>query len=164
MTPRGYFGIGIFKGKSCDNIGGLWRSAHAFGASFIFTVGFRPPRQPTDTTKAAKHVPLFQFEDMAAFLAQQPTDSQLIGVETDDLATTTPLPRFPHPDRAVYLLGAEDRGLDDYALSVCDRIVSIPSSLCLNVATAGSIVLYDRVAKSSSLRLVALPEAKEAAA
>lgn len=50
---RGYFGIGIVEGKSTENVGGLWRSAHALGASMIFTIGFRPPRQPTDTTCAA---------------------------------------------------------------------------------------------------------------
>lgn len=38
---RGYFGIGIYHTKNVLNVGTLWRSAHNFGASFIFTVGMR---------------------------------------------------------------------------------------------------------------------------
>jgi hypothetical protein len=34
---RGYFGIGIYHGKTEENIGTLWRSAYAYGADFVFT-------------------------------------------------------------------------------------------------------------------------------
>lgn len=39
MAKRGYFGIGIFHGKSSENLGTLWRSAAILGADFIFTIG-----------------------------------------------------------------------------------------------------------------------------
>jgi tRNA G18 (ribose-2'-O)-methylase SpoU len=150
---RGYFGIGIVASKTPENVGGLWRSAHAFGASMIFTVAFRPPRQPTDTSKAARSVPLMQWEDWDTFLAHRPAGCALVAVETDDgMQSRVPyrLPAFPHPERALYVLGAEDRGLDSRMLAACEHMVEIPSALCLNVATAGSIVLYDRIAKCSA--------------
>jgi tRNA G18 (ribose-2'-O)-methylase SpoU len=147
IDPRGYFGIGIYAGKTPDNLGGLWRSAHAFGADYLFTIGARYPqqRQPTDTTDATRHVPLFEFDDWIAFREAAPFAADIVGVEIDDRARD--LTVFCHPERAVYVLGAEDRGLSEDAVRGCDSIVAIPSSLCLNVATAGSIVLYDRKAK-----------------
>jgi len=35
---RGYFGIGAEGISKAGNLGSLMRSAHAFGASFLFTV------------------------------------------------------------------------------------------------------------------------------
>ena len=148
--PRGYFGVGIVSSKCPENVGGLWRSAHAFGASMIFTVAFRPPRQPTDTSKAAKHVPLFSWPDWETFMAHRPDGCELVAVEQDQGAARAArmLPDFKHPERALYILGSEDRGLSNAVLADCGSMVEIPSSLCLNVATAGSIVLYDRKAKA----------------
>lgn len=150
-VTRGYFGIGIVGGKSPENVGGLWRSAHALGASMIFTVAFRAPRQATDTSKAARHVPLMQWKDWDTFLAHRPDGCELVAVEQDDGGARTArlLPSFRHPERALYVLGSEDRGLNRAVLADCESMVEIPSSLCLNVATAGSIVLYDRIAKAA---------------
>ena len=36
---RGYFAIGAERSSKALNLGNLMRSAHAFGASFTFTVG-----------------------------------------------------------------------------------------------------------------------------
>lgn len=147
MQMRGYFGIGIVSGKCPENLGGLWRTAHALGADLIFTVGARyPRRQQTDTSDAKMHVPLWEFSDIDEFLAARPRDSKLVAVE---MVPATTLHRFTHPERALYLLGAEDRGLSKDVMSKCDYIVNLPGILCLNVATTGSIVMYDRLAKSA---------------
>lgn len=150
MTARGYFGVGIVGGKSPENLGGLWRTAHAFGADYLFTVGARyPSRCCTDTSDASKHVPLFEFDNWTQFMAHGcPANVEIIGVELN--ACAKGLPSFTHPERAVYALGAEDRGLTSHVLERCDRIVQIPGTHCLNVATAGSIVLYDRIAKAAA--------------
>lgn len=157
MTPpassvrRGYFGIGIVAGKTPENVGGLWRSAHAFGAQMIFTVAFRAPRQATDTSDARRHVPLLTWDDWDTFMAHKPDGCELVAVETEDYQGGQPkmLPEFKHPERALYVLGAEDKGLNRAILGDCDRVVSIPTNYCLNVATAGSIVIYDRLAKGA---------------
>lgn len=145
---RGYFGIGIENTKDHLNVGGLMRSAHALGAAFVFTIGFRYKRQVTDTTAAWKHIPLFTYETFAHFYENMACDCLLVGVEIDERAQA--LPNFAHPERAVYLLGAEDRGLSDEASAACDRLVQIPSLYCLNVATTGALVMYDRNSKRAA--------------
>lgn len=39
---RGYFGIGVEGISKSMNVGNLIHSAHAFGASFVFTVDAHP--------------------------------------------------------------------------------------------------------------------------
>jgi len=36
---KGYFGIGVEGVSKATNVGTLFRTAHAFGASFVFIVG-----------------------------------------------------------------------------------------------------------------------------
>ena len=142
---RGYFGIGIYNVKNDINVGGLWRHAQAFGASFIFTVGRRYRREVSDTTAAMRHVPMFQYEDADDFLDHRPKDCLLVGVEIVPGATL--LGEFEHPERAIYLLGAEDHGLPPWLIEKCQHIVEIPTRFCLNVASTGAVVMYDRDAK-----------------
>jgi tRNA G18 (ribose-2'-O)-methylase SpoU len=150
MTARGYCGIGIERPKKNANAGGLWRSAHAFNAAFVFTIGARYAGEASDTTKAWRHVPGFAFDGAEAFLAGMPEAAQVIAIECDAGRPTMPLSRFVHPERAVYVLGAEDRGVSATILNACSAVVEIPSRYCLNVATAGAIVLYDRVTKETA--------------
>lgn len=146
--PRGYFGIGVVGAKTETNVGTLLRSAHAFGAAFVFTVGHRyGRRQSTDTTDATRHVPLWQFATFEELVRSVPLGCAMIGVELDERAVA--LSEFKHPERALYVLGAEDHGLSEADRSRCDALVQIPgAAFCLNVATAGSIVLYDRLCRS----------------
>jgi tRNA G18 (ribose-2'-O)-methylase SpoU len=139
---RGYCGVGVYHPKSAVNVGTLWRSAHVLGADFLFTVGRRYERQASDTTKAWRHLPLFHFESMDDLRAHLPYGCPLVGVELDPRARM--LSGFKHPERACYVLGAEDHGLSLDALERCHCVVQLPGDYCLNVAVAGSIVLYHR--------------------
>jgi tRNA(Leu) C34 or U34 (ribose-2'-O)-methylase TrmL len=141
----GYFGIGIYNPKFPSNMGTLWRSATILGASYTFQVGDRFRRECTDTIKAWRHVPHIVYSDADAFFAAQPYDSQVVAVELDDAAT--PVESFVHPDRAVYLLGAEDSGIPRKVLDRCQAVVQLPGVFCMNVSAAGSVVMYDRHAK-----------------
>lgn len=140
--PRGYFGIGIFHGKTETNLGTLWRGAYRLGASFIFTVGCRYRRQASDTVKTWLTVPLFQYETVGQ-LADALYDCPLVAVECGG----RPLTGFSHPPRAAYLLGAEDHGLPDDVLARCHAVVTIPAVRMgvYNVAQAGTVVMYDRM-------------------
>jgi tRNA G18 (ribose-2'-O)-methylase SpoU len=139
---RGYCGIGIVGGKTPANLGTLWRSAYVFGASFIFTVGRRYPKQASDTLKTWRHVPLMHYADTGDLWAHIPHDCQVVGVELADESVA--LPALVHPQRAIYLLGAEDTGLSPRVLARCHCVVQLAGRHCLNVAVAGSIVLHDR--------------------
>ena len=144
---RGFFAVGIEGTKNSINVGTLWRSAFILGASYIFTVGKRYPQQPSDTPKSWKHIPLFHYGDMIDFVLHMPHDCRLVGVEMEEEAV--PLKEYVHFERSIYLLGAEDNGLSQEALKICHDLVVLPGERSLNVSTAGSIVLYDRVSKDS---------------
>jgi len=144
---RGYFGIGILNGKTIENIGTLWRSANIFGAAFIFTIGNRYKKQASDTMQSWRHIPLYHYDTFGQFYNQMPYDCQLIGIELDD--KSIPVKYFTHPERCIYLLGAEDNGLTKEALNKCHKIIHLPGEYCLNVSVAGSIVLFDRIQKNT---------------
>ena len=144
--PRGYFGIGVYHPKTEVNIGTLLRSADAFGAAFVFTVGRRFRKQASDVWKSWRHIPVFEVADIDGLRRWLPFSCPLVGVELDERARM--LSAWSHPERACYLLGAEDHGLPPDVRAACHSLVQIPgASRCLNVASAGSIVLYDRAAK-----------------
>ena len=140
---RGYFEIGVYAPKHEVNVGTLWRSAYQLGAAGIFIVGGRFAKQSSDTYGAWKHIPLRVFADWKDFLKARPYAAPLIAVEMGG----TPLRTFTHPERAIYLMGAEDNGLPQRVLKDCQQVVSLEASgqTSYNVAVAGSIVMYDRV-------------------
>lgn len=143
-AKRGYFGIGIENTKTQVNIGTLWRSANLFNAAFLFTVNRRYGKQCSDTMATDRHVPLYNYRNFSDFYEHIPYNCQLIGVEL--IESSEALPSFVHPERAIYLLGAEDHGLSKDALAKCHKVIQIPTAkpFSLNVAVAGSLVMYDR--------------------
>ena len=140
-----YFGIGIYRPKSIENLGTLWRTALIYNASFIFVIEEKYKKSSSDVLKAWSKIPLFQFETMEAFLSTVPYSCKLVGIEIDNNAIE--IKNFEHPTRAIYLLGAEDVGLPNKLKDKCHELVVLPGESSLNVAVAGSIVLFDRVNK-----------------
>jgi tRNA G18 (ribose-2'-O)-methylase SpoU len=139
---RGYFEIGIYNGKTSSNLGTLWRSAFQLGASGIFVIGKRFSKQSSDTVKAWRHVPLREYTDFEHFLSCRPYNCSLIGVEMGGCSVA----KYNHPERAIYLLGAEDHGLPKSIIDACNSVLSLDSvnTESYNVAVAGSIVMYHR--------------------
>lgn len=144
-NQRGYYGVGVYQPKHEVNIGTLFRSAQAFGADFLFTIGRRYRQQASDTTKVLRHMPVYNYLTVDDMYEHLPIGCEVVCVELTDEAT--PLNEFQHPTRCVYLLGAEDHGLPP-RLTMKHKTVIIPyATACLNVATAGTVVMYDRSAK-----------------
>lgn len=143
----GYCEIGVYRTKSLANVGTLWRSAFQLGAASIFTIGKRFPQQASDTHKTWKHVPMYHFTTLEEWHTALPYGAIVVGVEMGG----KPLKTFHHPERAIYLLGAEDNGLSKSAMEYCHRVVSIETvrAESYNVAVAGSIILYDRHRKEN---------------
>jgi tRNA G18 (ribose-2'-O)-methylase SpoU len=137
-----YFAIGIERCKTEHNVGTLWRSACIYGAAFIFTIGARYHKQATDTVGTWATIPLFHFESIDDLIAHLPYSCPLVGVELD--AAATPIERYRHMDRCAYLLGAEDHGLTREAASLCHQLVQLPGHFSMNVASAGTVIMYDR--------------------
>lgn len=143
---RGYYGIGVDNAKTKLNIGTLFRSAMNFEADFIFTVHKRYEKQASNTVKAENHLPLWNFESVEDFRKHIPFGCVPIGVEITKEAKN--IVNFVHPERAIYILGAEDYGITPEIQALCKEVIFIPSNFCLNVAVAGSIVMYDRFIKT----------------
>ena len=140
---RGYFGIGVDHVNKAMNVGNLFRTANAFGASFLFTIEttYSPTDSKSDTSRAADQVPLYRYQNASELTL--PKDCALVGIEISEDAVD--LPSFRHPLCAAYVLGGERTSLDPSLMARCDHVVQIPTRFSLNVATAGAIVMYDRM-------------------
>lgn len=142
-NTRGYFGIGVEGISKAMNVGSIMRSAHAFGASFVFTVGAiyqQTEGGKSDTSDALDQLPLYEFDDVSGL--RLPKTCSLVGVELIDDAAD--LPSFRHPGRCAYVLGSERGSLSPELLALCDHSVKIPTQFCVNVGVAAAIVMYDR--------------------
>ena len=140
---RGYFGIGVEGASKPLNFGNLARSAHGFGASFVFTVApaQRIGEPPSDTSKSRDHLPWYSFAEAGEL--QLPDGCDLVGVELVEDAIE--LPSFRHPLRAAYVLGPEGGSLSPQMIDRCQFVVKIPIAFCINLAMAGVVVMYDRL-------------------
>lgn len=140
---RGYFGVGVERLSKPMNAGNLFRTAHAFGASFVFTIAaeYSVKAARSDTSRTPEHLPWYSFDSVAEL--RLPKGCKLVGIELLDAAVE--LPSFPHPLQAAYVLGPERGSLSPELIARCDHLVRIPTAFCVNVATAGAIVMYDRL-------------------
>ncbi len=141
---RGYFGIGVEGINKPFNVGNLFRTAHAFDASFVFTVAATYRRSElgqSDTSDTLANLPFYTFPSVAEMML--PKGCALVGVELLDDAAQ--LPSFTHPKRAAYVMGPEKNSLSPAILARCDHVLKIPTRFCLNVGIAGALVMYDRM-------------------
>ncbi|MEL7490600.1 MAG: RNA methyltransferase [Pseudomonadota bacterium] len=141
---RGYFGIGSERVSKAMNLGAVLRTAHAFGASFAFTVAAHHRAlevDRADTSKSGAHVPLYEWDTIEDLLL--PKSCVLVGVELDEAAVD--LPSFRHPINAAYILGPEKGDLSEAARARCAHIVKIPTRFCVNLSVAAALIMYDRV-------------------
>lgn len=143
MAVKGYFGIGVEGISKRMNFGNLSRSAHGFGANFVFTVS--PAKAigtpQSDTTRSRDHIPWYSYDSVSQM--HLPDDCRLVGIELTQDAID--LPSFRHPPRAAYVLGPEGGSLSPEMIEACEFVVKIPMDFCINVAMAGAVVMYDRM-------------------
>jgi len=140
---RGYFGIGVEGISKAHNLGAVLRTAHAFGASFAYTIdAFHNANdvKQTDTSRSADHLPFYEWDNVDEFVL--PKGCTLVGVElTED---SIDLPSFRHPLNCAYILGPEQGSLSEGVQARCSHIVKIPTKFCINVSLAAALTLYDR--------------------
>ncbi|ABC24166.1 RNA methyltransferase [Rhodospirillum rubrum] len=141
---RGYFGLGVEGVSKPYNVGNVFRTAHAFGASFVFTVAANYRQEEgakVDTSDALASLPFYRFGEVDDMML--PKGCKLVGLEI--VPESIDLPSFRHPSCAAYVLGAERHGLSPAMLARCDHVVKIPMRFSINLGMAGAIVLYDRL-------------------
>jgi tRNA G18 (ribose-2'-O)-methylase SpoU len=98
----------------------------------------------------ARNTDTFLFQkSFEKFCESSPRGAVWVAIEMG--SGSVPLQDFVHPPRAVYFLGSEDNGLNRPIVEACHCHVSLPKwvgrSASYNVAAAGTVVMYDRLAK-----------------
>lgn len=140
---RGMACIALDNPKDSSNVGGCHRAAHIFGAKMLVVSGRRFRKMPTDTTKAYRHIPVFEMDDVFDAIPRA-----CIPVAVDRLDGAIELQRYIHPESAFYIFGAEDATLGKRIIDRCRDVIIIPTAYCLNLAACVNVVLYDRLAKT----------------
>lgn len=131
------------------NIGAVLRSAAYFGVrGLIYSGGDKseagslPPAARRVAEGGAEYVPVLKTQELGSMLRDaRRADIAVIGC---DAHAKTSLDRFEWPERAVLVLGHEQRGLSREAEGQCDETVRIAGSQqieSLNVSVAAGIFL-----------------------
>ncbi len=140
--------IGLSNPKSPANVGSVMRAAGCYQVSSVFYTGERYPRAvkfSTDTKDVRSNISLTGVD---CLLESFPGNCKIVCVELVEGAT--PLPEYQHPENAFYIFGPEDGTLDQRIIDRADAVVYIPTIGCMNLAATVNVVLYDRLAKSTS--------------
>jgi 23S rRNA (guanosine2251-2'-O)-methyltransferase len=138
------------------NVGAIFRSAAAFGATAIVTTARHSPDATGALAKAAsgalEHVPFVAVQNLARGLAVLKERGFLVvGLDStgeDDLAA------LPLRQPLALVLGAEGKGLRQLTKETCDHVarLRLPGAIqSLNVSNAAALALYvttNRLAES----------------
>ena len=138
--------IGLHNPKTPENIGGVLRAAFAYDANLVAIQGRRYRRVGTDTPSAYKHIPVLNDINLKSVIPYN-----CIPIAVDIVDEAIPLHKFGHPKNAFYIFGAEDATLGEQVLSWCKYKIYVPTKVCMNLAAAVNVVLYDRMAKLGKL-------------
>ena len=136
-----------------ENIGGIIRSAHAFGVDAVVlggSCGDPFGRKALKTSMGSTlRVPLYSLTGPGALKALEVAGFTIAGMVTAQAAVL--LQEFRKPAKTAVLIGGEAAGLSEEWQEACDILVTIPMNAgidSLNAAVAAGIVLYtirDRV-------------------
>jgi TrmH family RNA methyltransferase len=134
--------LALWRVSDPGNVGTLLRSADAFGAGVMLSEGCADPFGPKALRAAMGstfRVPLLAFD--------VPPGSVALVAAGGEPLDTLDLDRY-----STFVVGAEREGLPKEVLARCNVKATIPTSQVesLNVAMAGTIVLYERRRKLGS--------------
>jgi tRNA G18 (ribose-2'-O)-methylase SpoU len=142
------FAIAAWNISKDHNVGSLVRTAHATAATELVLVGEREWNVEAART-AEQYTTIVQLADIDGFRSHLSTRRwDLVAVELHERAVTLFEARYP--ERPCFLIGAELGGVPEDLVDRASVVVQIPQwglVPSLNLAVAGSIVLYDYLAK-----------------
>lgn len=141
--------IGLTNPKSPTNVGAVMRAAGCYKVDEVKYTGQRYEKAAkfhTDTKSAMRTIPLTGVE---SFLDNLDPETKIVCVELAEGAT--PLPRFKHPENAIYIFGPEDGSIAQNVADRADHVVYVPTVGCMNLAATVNVLLYDRLAKSDEM-------------
>ena len=143
--------IGLIDPKSPENVESVMRLAGNFRVDSVYYSGKRYPKaaklKPCTvdmSRKVSLNIPLTQVADL---IDDTPDDLKIVCVEFAENAIL--LPEYQHPKNTLYIFGPEDSTISQQIIDRADDVVYIPTISCMNLSATVSVVLYDRLAKSS---------------
>ncbi len=140
------------------NVGSLVRTAHAAAVEEVLLVGERDWNVEAART-SEMFTSIIHLPDARALGQHLATRGwNLVAVELDERAEN--LFSVEYPPRPCFLLGAELGGVPEELLAAASVIVKIPQwglIPSLNLAVAGSLVIYDYLAKLNAQGLLDRP-------
>ena len=125
------------------------RAAGCYQVNSVFYTGKRyanAAKFNTDTKSITQSIPLTGVDSI---LDNIPAETKVVCVELAEGAI--PLPQFEHPEQVIYVFGPEDGTIGQDVINRADAVVYIPTVGCMNLAATVNVLLYDRLAKSSSI-------------
>ncbi|WP_261817819.1 RNA methyltransferase [Vibrio gallicus] len=141
--------IGLTNPKSPTNVGAVMRASGCYQVDEVKYTGQRYEKASkfhTDTKSAARTIPLSAVD---SFLDDLDPETEIVCVELAEGAT--PLPRFQHPKKAMYIFGPEDGSISQDVADKAHHVVYVPTIGCMNLAATVNVLLYDRLAKSDNM-------------
>ena len=141
--------IGLSNPKSPSNVGAVMRAAGCYQVNSVFYTGKRyanAAKFNTDTKSITQSIPLTGVDSI---MENIPAETKVVCVELAEGAI--PLPQFEHPEQVIYVFGPEDGTIGQDVINRADAVVYIPTVGCMNLAATVNVLLYDRLAKSSSI-------------
>lgn len=133
--------------RNADNMGALIRLADNAGAAELFFLGSESTVNASKLQRAAassyRNVP-WMFCDDELFLNRIPESYKIVALETT--TNSINLYQTQLPEKAVFVVGNEVRGIRDSMLQKADLCVYIPvpgPTRSLNVSHAASVLLFE---------------------
>lgn len=147
LNRRGFSCIGLSNPQDGINIGHALRAALCFDVRMVILENpdknINIKKLLTDPGKTYKHIPIITTDNILDIV---PTDCEVIGVELNP--NSIDLRNFHHPERACYIFGPENGSISEKILKKCNSIVSIPTTISLNLGMSVNITMYDRSLKT----------------
>ncbi len=125
------------------------RAAGCYQADEVLYTGQRYEKASkfqTDTKNVSNKIPLKGVE---SFLDNLSEETSIVCVDFAEGAT--PLPEFQHPENAIYIFGPEDGSISQDVADRAHHVVYVPTIGCMNLAASVNVLLYDRLAKSTTM-------------
>ena len=138
--------------KYARNVGVAVRVASCYDVSQVWYTGNRVQIDIDSGRRLPREERMKGYKDVEYIQYDRPFDQfpkGVVPVAVEVRENSENLIEFEHPENAVYVFGPEDGSIPKVYLQHCHKFVVIPTRHCLNLATAVSTVLYDRLAKQA---------------
>lgn len=144
------------------NVGAVLRAAHCFGASELRWTGRRVSKLPVKGGRLPREERMRQYRNVKFHhdsdeftVIDRFEEEGFVPVCMEISPSAIALPRFEHPERALYVFGPEDNDVPKGIRLRCHQFVRIPtaSRTPLNLACAVNVTLAFRYTQFGNLDL-----------